>query len=275
MKRIITSTSNEEIKRIRKLKNKKERDANGLFFIEGIHHVIEALDQGAEFEKLIFCPEMLRSEIALKAVNSEKTRNIDVIQVSEMVFQTLASKEGPQGLAATIHQKYYLLEDIGKEDRGIWILLEGVQDPGNLGSILRSMDAVGGRGIVLLNDTTDAYHPTSVRASMGAIFTQNIIRTNIDDFIIWKKKNNFLLIGAICGDGIDYNKIQYPSKMILALGSEQKGLSQQVMAICDILINIPMIGHVDSLNLSNSASIILYEIFNQQRMNINIEKGSL
>jgi len=119
------------------------------------------------------------------------------------------------------------------------------------------------------------FHGPDTPALLGAIFTQSIIRTNIDDFIIWKKKNNFLLIGAICGDGIDYNKIQYPSKMILALGSEQKGLSQQVMAICDILINIPMIGHVDSLNLSNSASIILYEIFNQQRMNINIEKGSL
>jgi RNA methyltransferase, TrmH family len=265
MKFIITSIANEEIKSIRKLQLKKNRDECGLFFAEGIRPVLEAAEQKANIQKIIYCTALLNSEIAIKFILQNKEKDFPFIEVDERVFRSIASKEGPQGIAAVIRQKWYLLDEILKENKGIWVGLDSVQDPGNLGSILRTLDAIGGEGIILLDQTTDAYHPTAVRASMGAIFAKKMIKVQIDEFIQWKSKNKIFCYGTDCQKGIDYQKMDYPDKVILLMGSEQKGLDKQLTDACDGLIHIPMRGSVDSLNLANAASIILYEAYNQIR----------
>ncbi len=265
MKIIITSTANEEIKNIRKLQLKKNRDESGLFFAEGIRPVLEAAEQKADIQKIIYCPAILHSEVARKFIEQNMDKNFPFIEVDENVFRSVASKEGPQGIAAVIRQKWYLLDEILNEKPGIWIGLDSVQDPGNLGSILRTLDAIGGEGIILLDQTTDAYHPTAVRASMGAIFTQKLIKVPIDEFIQWKSTNKIFCYGTDCLKGIDYQKVDYPDRIILLMGSEQKGLDWRLKDACDDLIHIPMRGTVDSLNLANAASIILYEAYNQKR----------
>jgi RNA methyltransferase, TrmH family len=265
MKINITSTANEEIKFIRKLQIKKFRDESRLFFAEGIRPVIEAAEQKADIQKIIYCPAILDSEVAKKFIEQNFEKEFPLFEVDEKVFQSIASKEGPQGIAAVIRQKWYLLDEILKEKTGIWVGLDSVQDPGNLGSILRTLDAIGGKGIILLDQTTDAFHPTAVRASMGAIFTQKMIKVSIEQFIQWKSKNEILNYGTDCLKGIDYQRVDYPNRIVLLMGSEQKGLDRRLAAVCNGLIHIPMRGSVDSLNLSNAASIILYEVYNQIR----------
>jgi TrmH family RNA methyltransferase len=265
MKIIITSTANEEIKNIRKLQLKKNRDESGLFFAEGIRPVLEAAEQKADIKKIIYCPAILHSDVAKKFIEQNMEKNFPFIEVNEKVFQSIASKEGPQGIAAVIRQKWYLLDEILREKIGIWVGLDSVQDPGNLGSILRTLDAIDGKGIILLDQTTDAYHPTAVRASMGAVFTQKMIKVPIDEFIQWKSSKEIFCYGTDCLRGIDYQKVEYPGRIILLMGSEQKGLDRRMTDVCDYLIHIPMRGTVDSLNLANAASIILYEAYNQKR----------
>jgi TrmH family RNA methyltransferase len=265
MKKTITSTANEEIKFIRKLQSKKFRDECGLFLTEGIRPVLEAAEQKAGIQRIIYCPAILKSTVAKSFIEGNEDNKFLIIEVDEKVFLSIASKEGPQGIAAVIRQKWFCLDEILKEKIGIWVGLDSVQDPGNLGSILRTLNAIGGKGLFLLDHTTDAYHPTAVRASMGAIFTQKLIKVQKEEFIQWKRINDVRLFGTDCNNGIDYQKVKYPERMILLMGSEQKGLDPQLAERCDELITIPMRGTVDSLNLANATSIILYEVYNQNR----------
>lgn len=265
MVKLVTSPSNPEIKSIRTLREKKYRDETGLFFVEGIRPVLEAHSLQAQFTRIIYCPSLLRSQVAndfIRQISASQSNLL--LQVDEKTFNWLTLKEGPQGLAAVIHQRWDSLEILTKE-QGIWVALDSVQDPGNLGSILRTLDAVGGKGVILLDQGTDAYHPTAVRASMGAIFTMRIIKTDHDQFISWQSVSRLPCYAAVCDQGLDYQAMKYPQSLMLLMGSEQKGLNQDLVEICEGLIRIPMGGRVDSLNLANATSVILYEVYNQQR----------
>lgn len=260
MIKTITSSSNSAIKSIRKLKIKKIRDETGIFYIEGIRLVSEAVRTGQELVHLMYCPELLGSEFGREIILPFENQEDILLEVSQDVFRSFALKDGPQGIAAVLRQRWSSLENV-RQKGGIWVALDSIQDPGNLGSILRSCDASGGKGIILLDQSTDAYHPSSARASTGAIFTQEIIKTDFSTFRNWKNQNKIPIIGTYCGNATHYRRFQYPGDMILLMGSEQKGLQINHLNICDHLVTIPMTGSVDSLNISNAASIILFEIF--------------
>jgi RNA methyltransferase, TrmH family len=258
----ITSPSNSEIKFIRSLKLKKERESSGLYYIEGIRLVGEAVRTHQKIIHVIVCFEILDSTFGKELVSQISELEIDTIAVPKDVFESISLKEGPQGIAAVIEEKWGDLDAV-LQDKGFWVALDSVQDPGNLGSILRSVDAVGAKGIILLDASTDPYHPTSVRASMGGIFTQKIIKSPLADFSDWKRVHKYPVIGSRCDEGLNYHRYNYPKDMILLMGSEQKGLLQKHFDVCDEFVTIPMIGTVDSLNLSNATSIILFEILSQ------------
>ncbi len=226
----------------------------------------EAARTQQKIKHLVVCPELLDSEFGNKLVATLEKKGIDVIFVSEAIFLSISMKEGPQGIAAVVEENWWDLEEISVE-KGLWVALDSVQDPGNLGSILRSLDAAGGKGVILLDDATDPFHPTSVRASMGGIFTQKLIKCLFADFSDWIHSKKYPLIGTWCEDGVNYRRYNYPKDMILLMGSEQKGLSDRHKQICDVGVTIPMKGSVDSLNLSNATSIILFEIFMQHQEN--------
>ena len=247
---------------MRSLRLKKEREAAGRFYVEGIRLVGEAVRTGQAIDYVVVCPEILDSAFAKELLVEIEKLGIEAISVPEAIFGTLSLKEGPQGIAAVVKEKWHALGEISA-DKGLWVALDSVQDPGNLGSILRSLDAAGGKGVVLLDEATDPYHPTSVRASMGGIFTQKIIKSTLAEFSNWKKDSGYCLIGTVCGEGINYRGYNYPEDMILLMGSEQKGLTAGHEKICDALVTIPMKGTVDSLNLANAASIVLFEILAQ------------
>ena len=262
---MITSTSNPTIKQIRRLRDKKERLHTGLFFIEGLRIVIEALQQGAEVESLVVAPDLLTSEFGWQKVEEENRRGIQVIQVGQAVFTSLASKENPQGIAAVVRQQWQEVGSLRLERQELWVALDSVADPGNLGTILRTNDAVGGKGVILLDNSTDPYDLTTIRASMGAIFSQVLVKTTFEQFLQWKQDHNYPLVGTSDGASTDYCQANYPLPMILLMGSERTGLSDEHMRECDQMVSIPMVGRSDSLNLAVAAGVMLYEIFNQHR----------
>jgi RNA methyltransferase, TrmH family len=262
----ITSTSNPRVKWIRKLvRDRKERQQTGLFYIEGLRIVTEAVQVGARIESLVVAPDLLESSHGRSVVEQAQMRGIPLITVSGEVFRGISTKEGPQGIAALVHQDWLHLSQVSTNDQSNWVALDSVADPGNLGTIMRTNEAVGGKGIMLLDHSTDPYDPTAIRASMGAVFSQKIVRASFDEFLHWKQGHPAALIGTSDRGAVDYQSITYPRPTILLMGSERQGLPEQHLSLCDQIVRIPMVGRSDSLNLAVAAAIILYEIFNQQR----------
>jgi len=271
---MITSLSNPTIKQIRKLRERKERQQSGLFFVEGLRIVGEALDSNWHIELLIYSPTLLNSLFGQQLIEKFQTSGGRVLPVSEEVFISLSSKDGPQGIAAVIHQKWTELEDIVPQDEEIWVALDSVADPGNLGTILRSNDAAGARGVILLDQCTDPYDPISIRASMGAVFNQVLIRASFQQFANWKKIHSIPVIGTSDKAKIDYHFFDYPIRMVLLMGSERDGLQEKHFAICDEMVAIPMLGKSDSLNLAVATALCVYEIYNKRRENRLRQEGN-
>lgn len=262
---LITSTANPQIKLIRKLKDRKYRVESGLFFLEGIRIVIEALTAGQWVTQLIVSRDLIGSAKAVEVVEEAERKGVPILEVSKQVFESISGKDGPQGLAAVAQQKWTELDEITSPTIGIWIALYQVADPGNLGTILRTLDGMGGAGVFLLDNCTDPFDPSAIRASMGAVFTKQIIKGTSQSFIHWVKKNNLLITGTSDSAATDYRKYHYPANGILLMGSEREGLHEALAATCENVVSIPMLGNADSLNLAVASSIVLYEIAWQQQ----------
>ena len=262
---MITSSANERMKQIRKLQERKERMESGLFYLEGLRIIGEAVEAGETLETLVIAPDLLRSDYGLKLATAEKEKGTDVLEVSGEVFRRMALKDGPQGIAAVVRQRWFDLNAVRLQPGRPWIALDSVADPGNLGTILRTSDAAGGEGVILLDQSTDPYDPSAVRASMGALFDQKIVRTSFDAFEAWKLSSAVVLVGTSDKAAQDYHTYPYPAELILMMGSERGGLLPQHTALCDAMVSIPMLGKSDSLNLAVATAVILYEILNQRR----------
>ncbi len=263
---MITSTSNPQIKLARKLqRDRKERQQSGLFYIEGLRIAGEAVELGWEIDSWIAAPELLVSEFGQDLIEAQRRQGKPVLEVSGQVFKSMALKEGPQGIAALARQRWLPLEQVRLEGGSTWVALDAVADPGNLGTILRTLDGVGGAGIILLDQSTDPYDPSTVRASMGAIFSQKLVKVPFPAFAAWKRATGAVLIGTSDRGAVDYQETAYPQDVVLLMGSERHGLLEQHVAICDTIVRIPMVGRSDSLNLAVATAVILYEIFNQHR----------
>lgn len=262
---IITSQSNPKIKHIRALRYRKEREQSGLAFIEGIRIVAEAAALPDTIETLVVAPELLTSSFAQEIAAEQQAKGVSYLEVTPEVFTSLSLKEGPQGIGAVIHQRWETLTNVRLSREFCWVALDAVQDPGNLGTILRTCDAVGCSGVILLGQSTDPYDPTSLRASMGAIFSQRLVRVNFDGFITWKKQHGYTVIGTSGSSSTDYQFPVYHFPTILLVGSERLGLSSEQQAACDLVVSLPMVSRADSLNLSVATGVMLYELFGRYR----------
>lgn len=262
---MITSLTNQSIKTIRGLREKKGRNATGLFLIEGLRIVAEALELSDKVETVIISPDLLTSDFGKTLVSDQAKRGMDILEVSEDVFKSISGKDGPQGLAAVVRQCWSDLQSIQYKPGDLWVALDSVADPGNLGTILRTLDAVGGSGVILLDNSTDPYDPTALRASMGAVFSNQFVRSSFSDFAEWAFETGFPVIGTSDKAELDYHSIDYPDPIIILMGSERRGLNQPAMDLCKAMVKIPMVGRSDSLNLAVATGVVLYEIFNQRR----------
>ena len=254
---IISSLTNEKIKIINSLSQRKYRKKLNLFVAEGYRICKEAIDNGWKI-KYLLCDKgksdnNLLDNLSIEVLNSGG----DVLEVTSNILSKISHKENPQNLIAVVEQKWNNLPNVINKE--IWVALECIRDPGNLGTILRTMDAVGAKGCILIDDCTDPFSYECVRASMGAIFNVSIVSVNSNDFIQWKKESDFNLIGTSLNNASSYKKASWKLPFVLLMGNEQQGLSDNILAQCDQLIKIPMLGRSDSLNLAVSTGVALYE----------------
>lgn len=253
---IISSKDNEFIKHIKKLKEKKYRDLNKEFVIEGIKLIKEAIEEKCNIKQIVICDNCQNSEIIPKELMYEIAK-YECIYVTDKVFSSISDVNTPQGIMAIIGRENTEAQINYSED--IIVALDDIQDPGNLGTILRTVDSVGINQILVSKGTADCYNPKVVRSTMGAIFRVNIIECNdLEKTLKEIKKHKFeLIITSLQTENsiydIDYNK------KVIVIGNEANGVEQKIQDIADIKAKIPMLGKTESLNASVATGIILYE----------------
>ena len=264
---IITSPANPRVKEIRKLRERKEQKRTGLFYMEGLRIIGEAFDKGAEIETLVVCPELLKNEFGTELLRRAEKRGIEILEVSRPVFESIAVKDNPQGLAAAAKARFYTLDDLDTS-HGIITALTEIADPGNLGTIIRTADAVDCQGVILIGDCTSPYDIAAIRGTMGAIFSTRIVKTDLQSFLRWKKQKGLQLVGTSDKAATDYIDIDYRDPVILLMGSERAGMSPEEFEACDEIAAIPMLRSSDSLNLAVATGVMLYQIFNCHRKKV-------
>lgn len=258
---VITSKDNEIVKNIKKLKDKKYRDEAGLYVIEGIKIIEEAIEEKAHIKRIVICEECLEAgDIEQKLLY--EIAKYDCIYVSKKVFNFLTDVIAPQGILAVVEKPNPNTKI--KYDQDIILVLDGIQDPGNLGTILRTADSVNLKQIIVTKNTADCYNPKVVRSTMGAIFRVGVIET--DDLVKTLKeikKNKFEIIVTSLDTDESVYDVKY-NKKVIVIGNEANGVTKEVQEIADKKVKIPMLGKTESLNASVATGIMLYEYVRQK-----------
>jgi len=257
----VTSLANPIVKDIRALALKKYRDAQGAFMAEGLKLVIDALDLGWTVRTLVFAKSQRGNAAVEKAAARTKAAGGLVLEVPEKVLTAITRRDNPQSVLGVFSQRWMPLKDIRPADGDVWVALDRVRDPGNLGTVIRTVDAVGAKGVILVGDTTDPYSLETVRATMGSIFAVPVARADAAAFVAWHGAVKTRLVGTHLKGSVDYRVPDYArGPLVLLMGNEQQGLTEELAKACDALIRIPQAGRADSLNLAVATGVALYEM---------------
>ncbi|MFK7902081.1 MAG: TrmH family RNA methyltransferase [Nitratireductor sp.] len=260
----ISSTSNPIIKEIKGLALKKNRDAQKLFMAEGLKLVTDAIDMGWKIRTLVYGKQMAEQEHLAKIAQNVKAQGAYILEVTDKVLTAISRKDNPQMVIGIFEQQWHSVEELSElasEPNDVLIALDRVRDPGNLGTIIRTGDASGVKGLILVGETTDPYSLEAVRATMGSIFNMKIARVSNEEMIAFSDAFKGQITGTHLEGAVDYRTIDYKSApQILFMGNEQKGLPPELTEVCSQLAFIPMAGKADSLNLAISTGIMLFEM---------------
>jgi len=237
------------------------RDTRGLFFIEGVRNFVEAVDHRFSVEALLYSEKLLINPLARKFVRRLKRAGVPFARVTPEQFRRVSKTERASGVAAVLRQRVQSLDQIKLADRGCWTALSHVRSPGNFGTLLRTSAATGADGFILLGDSIDPFDPAVVRATMGALFNQLIVRTDAEQLRRWVRMNNIQVIGASPDGTENYREVSYTRPAVLMLGDERKGLSDEQRGMCNRIVRIPMVEGMDSLNVAVAGSLLMYEVF--------------
>jgi RNA methyltransferase, TrmH family len=260
---LISSAANPLVKRVRLLEDRRHRRREVAFVVRGVQPVWQAVEAGADIEVLITAPELLR-EPAATMVAEQEARGTRVARLSAELFGRIADRDDPAGLAAIVRQRPALLDELPVTPGSVLVALLEVGNPGNLGTIIRTADAAGAAGVVLIGPSTDPYDPAAVKASMGALFSVPIATAeSADEFLDWcEERGVSVAVTSGKGSGTLWDTV-LPSPLAVLLGSEGAGLPDDVLAAGDLRLRIPMTGTAESLNLAVAAGILLYEAWRQ------------
>ncbi|MGL4197864.1 MAG: TrmH family RNA methyltransferase [Allorhizobium sp.] len=257
----VTSLANPIIKDIKALSLKKARDESRTFMAEGLKLVIDALDRGWTIRTLVYAKAGKGKPLVEKVAARTVAAGGLVLEVSEKVMSSITRRENPQMVAAVFEQRWTALKDVQPKGSETWIALDRVRDPGNLGTIIRTADATGASGVILVGDCTDPFSMETVRATMGSMFALPLVKTTPADFLKWKKSVDARLVATHLAGAVDYRTIDYKSKpVILMMGNEQSGLPDELAQAADKLARIPQVGMADSLNLAVATGVMLFEV---------------
>jgi TrmH family RNA methyltransferase len=260
MPRQVTAFSNTTVKRLRSLRDKKARRTEGLFLAEGLRIIAEARDSGMLPEIIAFSPEGAKHPLAAEIIAATEAAGGEAIETSPDILTKMSGKDNPQMLLGAYRQPATSLDRIDRAKAPLWIVAQALRDPGNLGTILRTGDAVGAGGLILIDDSADPFSVEAVRASMGALFTQAVVQARWEEFLPWLRSGPGQLVGTSLKATDDYLEAQYQQPCFLLIGNEQQGLPADYEAECDLLVKIPMAGRADSLNAAMATAVMAFAI---------------
>jgi len=260
MPREVTAFSNSTVKLLRSLRDKKARRAEGLFLAEGLRILAEARDSGRLPEIVAFSAEGAKHRLASEIVAATEAAGGDAIETSPDILSKMSGKDNPQMLIGAYRQPETSLERIDRSRAPLWIVAQALRDPGNIGTILRTGDAVGAGGLILVDECADPFSVEAVRASMGAIFTQETAAARWSEFLSWLRSGDGQLVGTSLNSTNDYLGAGYQKPCFLLIGNEQQGLPMEYESECDLLVKIPMAGRADSLNAAIAAAVMAFAI---------------
>lgn len=260
---ILSSTSNPKIKFLLSLEKPRERRVQQLFVIEGRKEIMLALKAGYKIGNIFYCVDQL-SESDLEP---ELTKDKLVIPVTQDVFDKIAMRENSGGIVAVAEMKVHRLADMKTSGTPLYLVLESVEKPGNLGAILRTADAAGLDGVIICDPQTDIYNPNVIRSSIGCVFTQSVAIASSAETIEWLKKNNLNIWCTYLEASKPYNEIDFRKAGAIVMGTEATGLSQEWVKAATSNIIIPMSGKADSMNVSTSAAVVVFEARRQRGFN--------
>src|SRR6478672_7416899 len=260
MPRQVTAFSNATVKLLRSLRDKKARRSEGLFLAEGLRILTEARDSGRLPEIVAFSAEGARHPLAAEIIAATEAAGGDAVETTPDILTKMSGKDNPQMLLGAYRQPATSLEAIDRPKAPLWIVAQALRDPGNIGTILRTGDAAGAGGLILIDDSADPFSVEAVRASMGALFTQDIATARWEDFVTWLRSGEGQLVGTSLKATHDYLEAEYRQPTFLLIGNEQQGLPSDYEAECDLLVKIPMAGRADSLNAAMAAAVMAFAI---------------
>jgi len=256
--RAITSLANPTVKAVRALHMRKAREESGQFLAEGLKIVTEAVELGRAPRILLYGAEAASHPLLRRAVAAAEGAGGEAIEVSRDILAKISRRDNPQTVLAVFDQAFAPLSSLEPSSAACWVALEAVRDPGNLGTIVRTADAAGCGGVILVGDCCDPYSVEAVRATMGSIFAVKIARATAPEFIAWRDAWPGAVVGALLTATTDFRAAAYVPPTLIAMGNEQAGLTPELAALCDVTVKIPMRGRADSLNLAVATGVMIY-----------------
>ncbi len=268
MREEITSLQNSKVKYAVKLQDRSERNASGLFLIEGYRELKRAADAGVVFKTLFVCPKLFLGTNEQALIDQIRDGGAEVLLCQERVFEKLSYRDRPDGLIAIAVQMQKSLRDlvarIATKKNPFLVIAEAIEKPGNLGTILRSADASGVDGVIVCDRCTDIYNPNVVRASVGTLFTIPVVEATSAETLMWLKERGIKVVATTPSAKEEFTQADLTGAVAVAVGTEQIGLSEAWMRVADIQVKIPMYGVADSLNVATATTLVLYEVVRQR-----------
>ena len=263
MPRLVTAFSNPLVKQVRGLREKRHRRDEGLFLAEGLRILTEAEEAGVLPRWLFHAGESAGHPLVRRLAAAVEASGGEAIETTRDILHKLSGKDNPQVVLGVYAQFDTALERIDRAASGIWLVAQALRDPGNLGTILRTGDAVGAGGLILIDECADPFSVEAVRASMGAVFTQRIAQARWETFLPWLRGGEGQLVGTYLSASEDYRTARYAAPSFILIGNEAQGIPAEHAAACDLRVRIPMKGKADSLNAAVACAVIAYEVLDQ------------
>jgi TrmH family RNA methyltransferase len=261
---IVTHARDPRFLTLRSLQTSQGRSRTGRYIIEGIRHLARAVEQHAPIEFVFLDPSVLSDPFGQKLAKRLRQRDVSGIRLSHQLYNDLTLAAEPQGLGAVLRQHWTPLSETKSQRNSLWLAVESIESPGNLGTIIRTAEAAGVTGIFILGTDCDPYDPGAVRASMGSLFLQKLVRCSQHEFIAWARSNRVTTVASSPAGLMEYKALRYRIPALLLIGSEKSGVSDQLLETVDFVVRIPMHGECDSINAAVASGVLLFEMASQR-----------
>ena len=232
--------------------------------IEGIRHLARAVEHNALIGSVFVEPSVLSNPFGQKLARRLRKRGIPSIRLSHQLYPDMTLAAEPQGIGAVLRQQWTSLQQVRMRRNSLWLAVESIESPGNLGTMIRTAEAAGASGIFMLSPDCDPYDPATVRATMGSLFSQKLVKCLPREFIDWAKSNGVTVVASSPAGFMDYKALHYRFPIVLVIGNEKRGLSEQLIEAADFIVRIPMCGNCDSINAAVAAGVLLFEMASQR-----------